>query len=109
MKVSCLATLATALSTLTMSTAIAIPDPLRLAVVVEDIDPMTTMPQIILTDNEVSREGNENPPISRRPRPFGDSDVHSKFSSSFAASRWYFQEYAPQVSCSKPWRILIGV
>ncbi len=108
MKISCLATLETALSALTISTAIAIPDPFRLAVVVEDIDPMTTTPQIILTDNEVSHGAHANPPVSRRPRPFREPDVHSKFSSS-AALRWYFQYHALQVSCPTPWRILIGV
>lgn len=53
-----------------MSTAIVVPDPLRLAVVVEDTENADSTPPLVFPDMEETNHRVKDPTVSLRPRPF---------------------------------------
>lgn len=81
MKLSCLSHLAITLSALTVSIATPVPDPLRLAVIVEeDTEHIATTPQMSFQGVSPDTSDAE----SFRPKPFDEPNIASKFFFEFA-------------------------
>lgn len=77
-----------ALAILAVSTAIALPEPLHVAVFIEDAGSDITTPHVSTSDMEISDEGHQMPAVSRVQKIFSDSGSEGKFSSNSLLRVW---------------------